>query len=150
MAGHDDGGSSASAVAVLGLLRELEKSARVKSYTPEQWRALGVRTDRAAPYTKLWWPVDKWRETAVSGGQRYQEERRGEEPQWKGDREGPGPQNRGQDVRTAPQAGAVPATPSKARAPPDDGAPSGFVHAYRPVPGVRGPDRRRATGDGPC
>ncbi|MFG2988368.1 hypothetical protein ACGFZK_03510 [Streptomyces sp. NPDC048257] len=91
MAGHGDGASPASVEveAVLGLLRELERTAQVKSYTPEQWRALGVRTARVAPYTRLWWSVDKWRETAVAGAQRYQENRRGDEPQWTGDREGP-------------------------------------------------------------
>lgn len=75
-----DGAAPASVEAVLGLLRELEKSVRVKSYTPEQWRTLGVHVPGAAPYTRLWWSVEQWRERAVSGGRRYQRDRRDGEP----------------------------------------------------------------------
>ncbi|OEJ35220.1 hypothetical protein [Streptomyces subrutilus] len=87
--GRGGAAPSASVVAVLGVLRELEKSARVKSYTPEQWRALGVSVHGAAPYTRLWWSVEQWRETAVSGGQRYQRDRRGREPRGSADEESP-------------------------------------------------------------
>ncbi|WP_329191994.1 MULTISPECIES: hypothetical protein [unclassified Streptomyces] len=73
----------------LGLLRELERAARVKSYTPEQWRTLGVSVHGAAPYTRLWWSVERWRETAVSGGQRYQRDRRDLEPRRTADEESP-------------------------------------------------------------
>ncbi|MFJ9078752.1 hypothetical protein ACIRO3_26450 [Streptomyces sp. NPDC102278] len=75
--------------AVLGLLRELEKTARVKSYTPEQWRTLGILVPGAAPYTRLWWSVEKWQETAVCGGQRYQRGRRDQEPRRSADEESP-------------------------------------------------------------
>ncbi|MFJ4778173.1 hypothetical protein [Streptomyces sp. NPDC088762] len=84
---------SASVEAVLSLLRELEKSARVKSYTPEQWRTLGVSVQGAVPYTRLWWSVEQWRERAVSGGQRYQRDRRGREPRGTADEESPVAEN---------------------------------------------------------
>ncbi|MDJ0382435.1 hypothetical protein [Streptomyces sp. G-G2] len=80
---------SASVEAVLGLLRELEKSARVKSYTPQQWRTLGIAVYSAAPYTRLWWSVEQLQERAVSGGQRYQRDRRGQEPRGTADQEDP-------------------------------------------------------------
>ncbi|MFJ9343043.1 hypothetical protein ACIRP0_27675 [Streptomyces sp. NPDC101733] len=80
---------SASVEAVLGLLRELEKSVRVKGYTPQQWRTLGVSVYGAAPYTRLWWSVEQWQERAVSGGQRYQRDRRDQEPPRTPDEESP-------------------------------------------------------------
>ncbi|MGW7452508.1 hypothetical protein [Streptomyces sp. NPDC054787] len=80
---------SASVEAVLGLLRELEKNVRVKSYTPEQWRTLGVHVPGAAPYTRLWWSVEQWRERAVSGGRRYQRSRQDQEPRGAADEESP-------------------------------------------------------------
>ncbi|MGW7053468.1 hypothetical protein [Streptomyces sp. NPDC054887] len=87
--GHGGTAPSASVEAVLGLLRELEKSVRVKSYTPDQWRALSVAVHGAAPYTRLWWSVEKWRERAVSGGQRYQRDRRAQEPRGTAEEESP-------------------------------------------------------------
>ncbi|MFJ3175981.1 hypothetical protein ACIPJK_35135 [Streptomyces roseus] len=84
-----DAAPPASVEAVLGLLRGLENSARVKSYTPAQWRTLGVTVPGAAPYTRLWWSVERWEKRAVSGGQDYQRDRRGREPRGTADEESP-------------------------------------------------------------
>ncbi|MFD9379350.1 hypothetical protein ACFWBH_28125 [Streptomyces sp. NPDC059999] len=87
--GRGGAAPSASVEAVLGLLRELEKATRVKSYTPEQWRTLGIVVHGAAPYTRLWWSVDKWWERAVPGGRGYQQKRRDQEPRGTADEESP-------------------------------------------------------------
>lgn len=76
--GHVDGAPRASVEAVLGLLRQLRESVRVKAYAAEIWWALGTRTEEATARAELWWSVEEWRKAAASVARQDSEAQREE------------------------------------------------------------------------